>query len=124
MTKLSFQLHKQAHYKSIVLYVGLCTTVGKIHANIVLIGDPKQLDAVTKSVWSTELGFKISWFERLFDSTMYQRHTESNNYNETYITQLVRNYRSHRAILKVPNELFYENALVASVSPGRCNNLV
>lgn len=103
---------------------GLCTSVGNIYANIVLIGDPKQLDAVTKSARSTELGFKISWFEQLFDSTMYKRHAESNQFNDIYITQLVRNYRSHRAILKVPNELFYENALVAVAQPGRFENII
>lgn len=83
-----------------------------------LIGDPKQLDAVTKSHWSTELGFKNSWFEQLFNSAMYKRNTMTGKFNQTYITQLVRNYRSHRAILKVPNELFYENMLVAVATPG------
>ncbi|XP_037036186.1 putative helicase mov-10-B.2 isoform X2 [Bradysia coprophila] len=102
---------------ALIPIAGLCTSVGKVHANIVLIGDPKQLDAVTKSACSTMLGFKISWFERLFDLAMYKRHDGSGKFSETYITQLVRNYRSHRAILKVPNELFYENTLVAIAKP-------
>lgn len=90
-----------------------------IHANIVLIGDPKQLDAVTKSNWSIEMGFKTSLFERLFNLPLYQRDTSTGQYNQKYITQLLRNYRSHRFILKIPNELFYENTLQAMASPGK-----
>lgn len=100
------------------IFVGLCTSVGKVHANIVLIGDPKQLDAVTKSDWSTKLGFKISWFEQLFKMPLYKPHDQTGEFNKTYITQLVNNYRSHPSILKVPNELFYENKLKAMVLPG------
>lgn len=95
---------------------GLCTTPSKIHANIILIGDPKQLDAVTKSEWSIRLGFKTSWFEQLFNLPLYQRNARTGEFNKTYITQLVENFRSHPAILKVPNELFYENKLKAMVS--------
>jgi helicase MOV-10 len=35
-------------------------------------------------------------------------------YDDRVITKLVHNYRSHPAILKVPNELFYNNELIAS----------
>lgn len=104
-------------------FIGLCTDLGRVYANIVLIGDPKQLDAVTKSKWSIDLGFKISLFERLFNLPLYQRDTLTRRYNKKYITQLTRNYRSHHAILKIPNELFYENALQAMVSPGNISFL-
>lgn len=90
----------------------------RIHANIVLIGDPKQLGAVTKSKWSIQLGFKVSWFEHLFNSPLYQRSDRTGQFNKTYITQLVQNYRSHKAILKVPNELFYGNQLKAKANPS------
>ncbi|KAG1680367.1 hypothetical protein FOA52_015458 [Chlamydomonas sp. UWO 241] len=33
-------------------------------------------------------------------------------YNTAYVTKLVNNYRSHPAILKVPNELFYDGELL------------
>lgn len=98
--------------------IGLCTSIGIVHAKIILCGDPMQLDAVTKSDWSTKLGFKISWFEQLFKMPLYKRHERTGDFNKTYITQLVRNYRSHAAILKVPNKLFYENQLKAMVAPG------
>ncbi|KAG4069886.1 hypothetical protein HA402_009593 [Bradysia odoriphaga] len=104
---------------TLVPIAGLCTTVSKVHANIVLIGDPKQLDAVTRSDWSTQLGFKTSWFERLFDTALYQRHPESGQFNANYITQLTRNYRSHAAILRIPNEIFYDNTLEAVTVPGK-----
>lgn len=102
------------------MHTGLCTSLNKVHANIVLIGDPKQLDAVTKSDWSMKLGSKVSWFEQLFNSPLYQRNNFTGQFNKTYITQLVENYRNHRAILKVPNEQFYENTLIAMVNPGVC----
>lgn len=92
-----------------------------MHANIVLIGDPKQLDAVTKSMWSIKMGSQISLFERLFNLPLYKRNAQTGQFSQQYITQLVQNYRSHRAILKIPNELFYENTLQAMASPGRFN---
>ncbi|KAG4069838.1 hypothetical protein HA402_009545 [Bradysia odoriphaga] len=106
---------------TLVPIAGLCTSKNKVHANIVLIGDPKQLDAVTRSDWSTQLGFKTSWFERLFDTALYQRHPESGKFNPNYITQLTRNYRSHAAILRIPNEIFYDNTLEAVTEPGLIN---
>lgn len=35
------------------------------------------------------------------------------HYHSNYITKLLKNYRSHPAILAIPNELFYDNELVA-----------
>ncbi|XP_055301201.1 putative helicase mov-10-B.1 isoform X2 [Sitodiplosis mosellana] len=102
---------------ALIPIAGLCTSIGKVHAKIILCGDPKQLDAVTKSDWSTSMGFKISWFEQLFKMPLYKRQDQTGEFNKIYITQLVRNYRSHKAILKVPNTLFYENQLQAMVSP-------
>lgn len=93
-----------------------------MHANIVLIGDPKQLDAVTKSDWSIKMGFKTSWMEQLSETSLYKRRTETGDFNQTFITQLIQNYRSHKAILKIPNELFYENSLKAIASPGSLNH--
>ena len=36
-----------------------------------------------------------------------------NKYDPNYVTKLVRSFRSHPDILKIPNELFYNNELVA-----------
>lgn len=37
----------------------------------------------------------------------------NNEYDSDYITKLVRNYRSHPAIIRVSNELYYDNELIA-----------
>lgn len=97
---------------------GTCTSKNKLHANIVLSGDPKQLPAVTKSQQADAMGFKISWMEHLLNTRLYKRDKTTKKYNARYITHLVRNYRSHPAILKMPNELFYESQLEARASSG------
>lgn len=99
-------------------FLGLCSSKGKIHANIVLIGDPKQLPPVTKSKKAEHLCFKITLMEHLLEKPLYKRDRTTGTYNPKYITQLVQNYRSHAAILKTPNELFYDNQLQASASQG------
>lgn len=97
---------------------GLCSTQKKIHANIVLAGDPKQLDAVCKSALTAKLGFNISFMERLFKRPIYMKHQKTKIFNPKYITQLVKNYRSHEAILHVANALFYEDTLIPKASSG------
>lgn len=92
-------------------YLGLCTSEKKIHAKIILAGDPKQLDAVTRSDRAKELGFQTSWLEQLCKTNLYSRNNLAGQYHEGFITQLVKNYRSHPQILKIPNELFYDNKL-------------
>lgn len=83
-----------------------------------MAGDPKQLDAVTKSDYATKFGYNTSLMERLYGKPLYKRNPTTGNYNQMYITQLVKNYRSHSAILHIPNVLFYENKLEAMASSG------
>lgn len=48
--------------------------------------------------------------ERLMnDFDLYKK--KDNKYDPNYVTKLVKNYRSHKCILHVPNEQFYENDL-------------
>lgn len=96
----------------------MCAEKNNVSATIVLAGDPKQLDAVTKSKWAKKLGYETSWLEQLCTQNLYKRNSETGRFNEIYITQLVKNYRSHPAILEIPNELFYENKLEACASTG------
>lgn len=93
---------------------GLCSEENKIHSNIVLAGDPKQLNAVTKSNVAKALGFGTSLMEELLKKPLYQINSETNEYNNEFITQLIRNYRSHPDILRIPNKLFYGNRLIAA----------
>ncbi|EEF45264.1 ATP-dependent helicase NAM7, putative [Ricinus communis] len=75
---------------------------------VVLAGDPKQLGPVIYSRDAGDLGLQKSYLERLFECECYC------NGDENYITKLVRNYRCHPEILKLPSELFYEGELIAS----------
>lgn len=100
------------------IFIGLCTRTGKILAQIVLAGDPKQLDAVTKSENAKDLGFQTSFMEHLCERKLYKCNPETKTHNGKYITQLIRNYRSHGLILKIPNDLFYNGTLLACASNG------
>lgn len=95
----------------------MCTTQKDIKSKIILAGDPTQLDAVCKSSVAAELGFKFSLMERLFNKPLYSRDCR-NKFNPKYITQLVKNYRSHEAILHAPSFLFYGNTLESEAPEG------
>ncbi|KAI9548916.1 hypothetical protein NQZ68_003450 [Dissostichus eleginoides] len=79
---------------------------------LVLAGDPKQLGPILRSKMAVQHGLGLSLLERLMrHNTLYQKSTDSGHFDTRFVTKLLRNYRSHAAILKVPNELFYENEL-------------
>lgn len=42
---------------------------------------------------------------------LYKTNKNLYDNNPAYITKLVNNFRSHRDILEIPNELFYDNEL-------------
>lgn len=103
----------------LVPIAGLCTSDREIHAKIILAGDPKQLDAVTRSHKAKRLGYNTSWLEQLCITNLYSRNATTGQFNPMYITQLVKNYRSHPAILSIPNELFYEKKLEALAAKSK-----
>ncbi|KAM4738304.1 putative helicase mov-10-B.1 [Anableps anableps] len=79
---------------------------------LVLAGDPKQLGPILRSPFALKYGMGMSLLERLMsDFPLYQKN--EGVYNSCFVTKLLRNYRSHPAILKIPNELFYEGELQA-----------
>ena len=53
-----------------------------------------------------------SILERLMKLELYKK-GRNNMYDPRYITKLRRNYRSHPAIIRVSNELYYDNDLIA-----------
>jgi helicase MOV-10 len=57
------------------------------------------------------------------DIPEYQR-AQNSGYDNHYLTKLVRNYRSHDAILKVPRELFYDGELQPCGDPMILNSLI
>lgn len=96
----------------------MSTVRGEVRSCITLAGDPKQLDAVTNSYNAKQLGFSTSFMEHLSNKPLYQPNSRSGKYNEKFITCLVRNYRSHKDILKIPNILFYNGQLKAEAPEG------
>lgn len=102
-----------------ILFVsGLCTSKKKVHAKVILSGDPKQLGPVTRSNMRIEMGYNKSWLAHLSRTKLYSRNEESGKLNESFITYLTKNYRSHPQILHIPNELFYENAMQSLAKIG------
>ncbi|XP_061074539.1 putative helicase mov-10-B.1 isoform X2 [Conger conger] len=88
---------------------------GLLHAEtgqLVLAGDPKQLGPVLRSPLAIQHGLGLSLLERLMrDNPLYQKDEKSGRFNPMFVTKLLRNYRSHPAILRIPNELFYDGEL-------------
>lgn len=75
---------------------------------LILAGDPKQLGPITSSDICLKYGLSVSYMERLTERSVYQPQ-ENGKYPEKLLAKLVRNYRSHPAILKLPNEMFYKD---------------
>ena len=82
---------------------------------LVLAGDPKQLGPITTSSVCEKFGLSISYMERLTERSVYKRREDADGglYPKQLLTKLVRNYRTHPDILKLPNEMFYHNDLVS-----------
>lgn len=79
---------------------------------LVLAGDPKQLGPILRSPFAIQYGLGLSLLERLMtQNELYQKGTTG--YDDRYLTKLLRNYRSHPSILKIPKEMFYDGELVA-----------
>ena len=86
---------------------------------IVLAGDPKQLGPVLMSQHASSYGLNVSLLERLSMNPLYSRNDAFSHcgyYNPNLLTKLVRNYRSHPALLTLPSFMFYENELVPCAS--------
>ncbi len=65
----------------------------------ILAGDPKQLGPSTRSPLVSQLGLNKSLQEHLMDSrasSMYSPGNVALPAGRTYITKLVKNYRSHQ----------------------------
>ncbi|KAM7411859.1 hypothetical protein PAMA_021707 [Pampus argenteus] len=84
----------------------LCAESGQV----VLAGDPKQLGPILRSPFALKYGMGVSLLERMMNNfSLYQK--DEGVFNNHFVTKLLRNYRSHPAILKIPNELFYDGEL-------------
>nr|WGG62726.1 MOV10 [Lateolabrax japonicus] len=80
---------------------------------VVLAGDPKQLGPILRSPFALKYGMGVSLLERLMtDFALYRK--DEGVFNNCFVTKLLNNYRSHPAILEIPNELFYDRELQVS----------
>ncbi|NXX57126.1 SDE3 helicase, partial [Scopus umbretta] len=105
--------------ESVVAIAGLLTAMDqKTNPNggqLVLAGDPQQLGPVLRSPLAIEHGLGTSLLERLMlHNPLYKK--SSGGYDPQFVTKLLWNYRSHEAILRIPNELFYDSELKACES--------
>ncbi|XP_053381193.1 putative helicase mov-10-B.1 isoform X2 [Mercenaria mercenaria] len=80
---------------------------------LVIAGDPKQLGPILRSPFALNYGLETSVLERFMDTISEYHRLEISGYNSNYVTKLIRNYRSHDAIIHVPRELFYDGVLDA-----------
>ncbi|KDQ59997.1 hypothetical protein JAAARDRAFT_125682 [Jaapia argillacea MUCL 33604] len=95
-------------------------TMADNSTNIVLSGDPKQLGPVIRSPIARELGLEKSYIERLMEGGVYDETAA----HSTSVVKLVKNFRSHQAILKFPNERFYRGELQPFADPTVINSFI
>jgi len=82
-----------------------------VNGRLVLAGDPHQLGPLLRSNVAVGHGLAVSILERLMKRPIYQPSEAEQKYDHRVITKLLNNYRSHKDIMQVPNECFYENEL-------------
>lgn len=95
---------------ALIPIAGLISKENHLKTNLVLAGDPKQLGPIVVYQFVADCGMDTSLLERLMNMELYK---PKPYYNRRVITKLLQNFRSHPAILDVPNKLFYRNELKA-----------
>ncbi|XP_050098634.1 putative helicase mov-10-B.1 isoform X2 [Anopheles aquasalis] len=98
--------------------VGVDADLKKMHASVVLAGDPKQLGPVTFCSFLKQTPHDVSLLDRLMKMPLYARDPNNNNaYNDRMVTKLLDNYRSHYKLIAFSNREFYDGELRAKASP-------
>ncbi|KAK0215503.1 P-loop containing nucleoside triphosphate hydrolase protein [Armillaria fumosa] len=87
--------------------------------NVILAGDSKQLGPTVHSRLALDLGLRESYLVRLMERPYFLSLRICISYGLLYfrIMELLRNFRSHPAILAFSNAHFYENRLQACGDP-------
>uniref|UniRef100_A0A8C5K0Y1 RNA helicase Mov10l1 n=1 Tax=Jaculus jaculus TaxID=51337 RepID=A0A8C5K0Y1_JACJA len=102
--------------------------ISDINGQIVLAGDPMQLGPVIKSRLAMAYGLNVSMLERLMSRPAYLRDENAfgacGAYNPLLVTKLVKNYRSHSALLALPSRLFYHRELEVCADPKVVTSLL
>ncbi|XP_006157650.1 RNA helicase Mov10l1 isoform X1 [Tupaia chinensis] len=115
----------QASEPECLIPLGLISDAG---GQIVLAGDPMQLGPVIKSRLALAYGLNVSMLERLMSRPAYLRDENAfgacGAYNPLLVTKLVKNYRSHSALLALPSRLFYHRELQVCADPKVVTSLL
>ncbi|XP_006888176.1 PREDICTED: putative helicase Mov10l1 [Elephantulus edwardii] len=102
--------------------------ISDVSGQIVLAGDPMQLGPVIKSRLAMAYGLNVSMLERLMSRPAYLRDEDAfgacGAYNPLLVTKLVKNYRSHSALLALPSRLFYHKELEVCADPTVVTSLL
>jgi len=75
---------------------------------------------------SQNCGLSMSFLERLMGRRLYKRDTErfpKEKHNPLVVTKLVKNYRAHPILLKLPSTLFYDDDLQSEASFEEAHSL-
>ncbi|XP_039484922.1 probable RNA helicase armi [Drosophila santomea] len=92
----------------------------KKRCQVILSGDPRQLQPIVTNRFAAERGFSISFLERLLERSPYrrdlQRYPDSSGYNPAVLTKLLYNYRALPSIMNIYSKLFYDDELIPVVS--------
>ncbi|KAI0674635.1 P-loop containing nucleoside triphosphate hydrolase protein [Trametes maxima] len=96
-------------------------TMATAETRVILSGDPKQLGPVVRSSIARDFALDKSYLERLMEQRVYADTTTGRG--RSYV-KLVKNFRSHSAILSYPNEVFYERELEVCGSPSIINSFL
>ncbi|XP_058464088.1 putative helicase MOV-10 isoform X2 [Malaya genurostris] len=103
---------------TLVPIIGLAINEETIHASIILAGDPKQLGPVIQYDYLNQTTHSVSMMERMLNfEEMYRKTPSNGKFNSYFITQLCDNFRSAKALLDLPNNMFYEGQLRAKATP-------
>ncbi|XP_052860194.1 putative helicase MOV-10 [Anopheles cruzii] len=97
--------------------VGVDQKARRMHASVVLAGDPQQLGPVTHCQLLRDTVHNESLLDRLMRLPFYGRNGQ-HAYNTKVVTKLLDNYRSHPALFQFSNEQFYEGELRAKAPPA------
>lgn len=93
---------------------------------VVLAGDHHQLGPIIRSPIATKFGLGKSFLERLSSLPLYNLcqvgRNDISQFNKAVATKLIRNYRSHPAILDLPSRLFYDGELIACAPQEICSS--
>uniref|UniRef100_UPI003AABEA36 putative helicase mov-10-B.1 n=1 Tax=Centroberyx gerrardi TaxID=166262 RepID=UPI003AABEA36 len=89
---------------------------------VVLVGDPKQLGPIISCSMARKCGMEVSLLERLMRNVHVYKKNERGAFNNRFVTKLLRNYRSHPAILEIPNKLFYDGELEPCAAEKKRNS--